>query len=222
MNIIGIYRIINPKGKIYIGQSTNIKKRWNVYKNLQCKGQTLLYRSLKKYGPENHVFEILEFCEIDELIRKENYYKDLYNVFYSPSLCCRYDGKGGRDSEETRLRKQVPKNLTTMQKEIKNNKISQANTGKFRTEATKIKMKNPKTDSHKNKIREALIGRKIEWNVGRPQRIINQYDLNSNFIQEWPTIVSAAQYYNINTSNIVANCNGRYKSTGGFIWKYKE
>jgi group I intron endonuclease len=220
--MVGIYKITNPKGKIYIGQSTNIEKRWGVYKRLQCKGQTLLYRSLNKYGPEEHIFEIVEICEIEILVNRENYYKDLYEVFQTPSLCCRYDGKGGKDSEETRLRKQVPKNLTLLQKESKNHKISQSNTGKYRTEEMKDKLKKPLKEAHKNSIREALIGREIKWEVGRPKRIINQYDLTGNFIQEWPTISSASKHYNLNSANIVANCNGRYKSAGGFIWRYKE
>jgi len=59
--MIGIYKIINPFGKIYIGQSVNIEKRFKTYKALSKNviGQTKLYRSLKKYGAENHKFEIL-------------------------------------------------------------------------------------------------------------------------------------------------------------------
>lgn len=218
---IGIYKITSPSGKVYIGQSTNIEKRWRTYKRLQCKNQTLLYRSLNKYGPEEHIFEILEICETNVLIERENYYKDLYKVFQIPSLCCRYDGKGGKDSEETRLRKQVPKNLNQHQKIEKNQKIQKANIGKKRTQEQKDKLKKPRTEEHKSNIREALIGREIKWEVGRPKRIINQYDLKGNFIQEWPTIASASKYYNLNSANIVANCNGRYKTAGGFIWKYK-
>ena len=48
--MVGIYRIINPKGKIYIGQSTNILKRKSSYKGYRCKDQISIYRSLKKYG----------------------------------------------------------------------------------------------------------------------------------------------------------------------------
>ena len=46
--MIGIYKITNPTNKIYIGQSIDIKKRFNQYKNLQCKGQKALYSSLLK------------------------------------------------------------------------------------------------------------------------------------------------------------------------------
>ena len=37
--MIGIYKITNPKGKIYIGQSINIENRFKVYKRYNCKGQ---------------------------------------------------------------------------------------------------------------------------------------------------------------------------------------
>ena len=58
--IIGIYKIINPKGKIYIGQSTNLKKREDSYEKLRCDKQYKLYNSLQKYGWEQHIFEIIE------------------------------------------------------------------------------------------------------------------------------------------------------------------
>lgn len=45
-----IYKIINPIGQIYIGQTCDIERRINTYRRLQCKGQYLLYASLKRYG----------------------------------------------------------------------------------------------------------------------------------------------------------------------------
>lgn len=33
---IGIYKITSPSNKIYIGQSTNITRRWDEYRKLQC------------------------------------------------------------------------------------------------------------------------------------------------------------------------------------------
>ena len=52
--MIGIYKITNPNGRIYIGQSTNIGAIWDVYHRLKCKDQSSLYNSLQKYVPENH------------------------------------------------------------------------------------------------------------------------------------------------------------------------
>lgn len=108
-NIIGIYKIISPSNKIYIGQSTRIIKRWRkeykgLYKGL--KNQTKLFNSLKKYGPENHVFEIICECDLDELDQLEILYKKFYlNKLGSWDKVLFHklnDGKGGFLSEETK------------------------------------------------------------------------------------------------------------------------
>ena len=62
--MIGIYKITSPSGKVYIGQSRNIENRFLQYKNKHCRFQFRLYNSFNKYGVENHVFEIIEECEI--------------------------------------------------------------------------------------------------------------------------------------------------------------
>lgn len=72
--MIGIYKITNPKGKIYIGQSINIERRWREYQRLQCNQSLKLYNSLKKYQYENHIFEIIEECDINLLNDKEEFY----------------------------------------------------------------------------------------------------------------------------------------------------
>jgi group I intron endonuclease len=77
--MIGIYKITNPKGKIYIGQSININRRWNEYKTLQCSQSKKIYNSLIKYGYENHIFEVLEECFIENINDREEYYILLYN-----------------------------------------------------------------------------------------------------------------------------------------------
>lgn len=78
--IIGIYKITSPSGKIYIGESVNIEKRIARYKSYNCKQQYHLYNSLKKYGAEEHIFEIIEVCEIDELKCRERYWQEFYEV----------------------------------------------------------------------------------------------------------------------------------------------
>ena len=77
--MIGIYKITNPKGKIYIGQSIDIERRFKEYKKLQCNQSIKLFNSLKKYGIENHMFEILEECLLEQLNEKEENYILLFN-----------------------------------------------------------------------------------------------------------------------------------------------
>lgn len=76
----GIYKITNPIGRIYIGQSKDITKRWLQYQNYNCKNQIKLYNSLKKYGHINHKFEVIEECKINELNNLERYHQEENNV----------------------------------------------------------------------------------------------------------------------------------------------
>lgn len=83
MQIAGIYKITSPSGKIYIGQSTNLKNRLKQYKRLKCKNQTLIYNSLKKYGVDLHTFDVIvqgnfNSVLLDEL---EKHYIRIYNSF---------------------------------------------------------------------------------------------------------------------------------------------
>jgi hypothetical protein len=50
---------------------------------------------------------------------------------------------------------------------------------------------------------------------------IKQYDINGNFIKEWNCIMDIQKALNIANSNIVACCKGKYKTAGGYIWRYK-
>jgi group I intron endonuclease len=105
--VIGIYKVINPKNKIYIGQSTDILKRFNDYKREGCKAQKKLYASLKKYGYEAHKFEIITECDIDQLNNLERYYQDLYDACGKNGLnllLTTSDNRSGKLSEETKKR----------------------------------------------------------------------------------------------------------------------
>lgn len=132
--MIGIYKITNPNGKIYIGQSVNIKKRFNNYRWLcNSRNQIILNRSFKKYGIENHNFEIIEECLIENLNERERYWQEYYSVISSQNLNCKLtstDFKKGMVSELTKK------------------KISMGNKGKKRSE------------THINILKSNWLGRK--------------------------------------------------------------
>lgn len=77
--MICIYKITNPKGKIYIGQTVNFHVRKLNYLRCNCKNQIKLYNSILKYGIDNHKIEVIIECEKDNLNSLERYYQDLYN-----------------------------------------------------------------------------------------------------------------------------------------------
>jgi group I intron endonuclease len=105
--MIGIYKITSPSGKIYVGQSVNIEKRFNQYKkNQNVSEQKGLYNSFLKYGCENHLFEIIQECNVESLNNNERYWQDFYNVL-KKGLNCRLTkstDKSGYFSEETILK----------------------------------------------------------------------------------------------------------------------
>ena len=215
--MVGINKKTNPNERIYIGQSTNIYFRWNKYQKKQCKDQPSLFSSLKKYGPENHIFEIIEECSGEQLDEREIYWGLHYSVLSNKHLNNRLGrGFGSFDSEETKQKKREchkgrsnywlkGKKLTEEQKQ----RISDAKTG---TTQNRTKVRKDKNISKTHHI-PAVIKAK--------SKPILQYDLEGNFIKEWCSGKQAANDLNLKQSNINSCCNGKIKLYKGFIWKFK-
>jgi len=107
--MIGIYKITSPSGRIYIGQSINIEKRFRYYKRITCVQQPKLYNSLKKYGINNHLFEIINECDLNNLNDMERYYQELYNCIDKGLNCMLTKSKhfNGNHSKETKLKMSI-------------------------------------------------------------------------------------------------------------------
>jgi len=56
----------------------------------------------------------------------------------------------------------------------------------------------------------------------KPQKPILQYTKKNEFISEYPSANEAGRRTKTSQSSITACCKGRYKSAGGFIWRYKK
>jgi group I intron endonuclease len=65
-----VYKMIFPNGKLYVGYSSNLKRRWrnaNEYKT-----QALVYRAIKKYGWDNIVKEVIYvYDNKEDALKKE-------------------------------------------------------------------------------------------------------------------------------------------------------
>lgn len=80
----GIYKITRLKtGEVYIGKSTDVKKRWTEH----CKtaygvgtiARSVLHTTIKKDGIENFTFELLEEVPKDKLTEREKYWIAFYD-----------------------------------------------------------------------------------------------------------------------------------------------
>ena len=54
------------------------------------------------------------------------------------------------------------------------------------------------------------------------ERPILQYDLDNNFIQEWPSAKICSDNTGLQRSKICCVCKGQRRQTGGYIFRYKE
>lgn len=154
--MIGIYKITSPSGKIYVGQSIDIEKRFKQYKSIyNSRNQTALFNSFKKYGIKKHIFEVIEECNIELLNKRERYWQDYYNVLKKGlnSKTTSIDGKSGKLSQETILKMSKSlKGKKAWNKGVKGmflgrkfsdetkKKLTIANTGRFYSKETREKI----------------------------------------------------------------------------------
>jgi group I intron endonuclease len=79
----GIYKILNwSNGKMYIGSATYLRKRINDHKCSLQKGKHSnrhLQAAYNKYGKLNFQFLIIEYCEKEKLIEREQFWMDNNN-----------------------------------------------------------------------------------------------------------------------------------------------
>ena len=97
------------------------------------------------------------------------------------------------------------------------------------TEKTKNKMSKSHTgeknymfgkhhsEASKRKMSEASIK-----NPSKSKKPVLQYSMNGEFIAEYPSTREAERQTGCNHQNICYCCKGKYKYSGGYIWKYKE
>lgn len=106
-NKSGIYRWVNLlNGKSYIGSSVNLARRLKEYysiyylENEGKKNNSLIYRAILKNGYSNFRIDILEYCVLEILIEREQYYLDTlqpeYNILKTAGSL-----KGFKHSEAT-------------------------------------------------------------------------------------------------------------------------
>ena len=83
--VCGIYKITNIDNQMtYVGQAVNIADRWKQHIKRGVGADTptanKLYPAMKKFGPENFTFEIIEKCSRAKLNEREDYWQEFYKA----------------------------------------------------------------------------------------------------------------------------------------------
>jgi group I intron endonuclease len=202
----GIYKIISPEGKVYIGLSKDIDLRWIHYKNSSSmQGNSLLKESFKTLGFNKHTFEIKELIQYDisltekqnnKILReRERYWID----FYQSSNIGLNQNRGGCG--------------TTKHSPESKQKISEALKNKPKPSDFGAKRKKWQQDEEwKQKVKNA------------PRCPILMYDLEDNFIKEFPNQQAAADFIGAKKNAIWNFLNGHPNPNGKpltHVKKYK-
>jgi len=218
--MVGIYKITNPTGKIYIGQSVDIEKRFYRYrilsKNIQL--QVILYRSFLKYGVDNHEFEIIEECNVDSLNEKERYYQDLYNVINGNGLNCvltKTNNKSGKVCSETLIRMskaQIGNNnwLGRTHSQESKDKMSESKKGKRFSKEVNLKK------GRKGRIsnRKGIISKDNPKSV----RVV-QITKDGLFVKNWDCLMDIKRELNYHIGNVSSCMSGKLNTYKGYKWK---
>ena len=150
----GIYKITNlVNGKVYIGASKNIEKRWREHRS----GHTTIAEYIQTFGLDNFKFEVLLECPEDMLCQWER------------DMICLYDsddpekGYNDKDAKPYSLKASEALKGRKLSDETKR-KLSEANKGKYLSDETKRKISEAKKNiaaETRRKLSEAFKGRKL-------------------------------------------------------------
>lgn len=215
----GIYKIENMiNGKMYIGQSINIERRWARHR--YATDDFAIHRAIRKYGIENFSFSILEECSEKNLDDKEIYWITKYNSLIPNGYNMIEGGSNGSG-----LAKGKPVLQFSPQ-------------GKFLAEYRSAHVADDITGINYSSIcaccrREQKIANGYQWRYKDDAKDIQQvndfihkqvgiiqYDINGNKIAEFSSLKEASEKTGISKPIICKVCKGKGKTAGGYRWAY--
>jgi len=175
--IVGIYKIVSPTGKIYIGQSWDIHSRFKQHKR-ERRPIIVLNRSIIKYGHKSHTFSIVHMLPFDTTQKVLDTYEQLYIDAYKSlgfhMLNMKDAGSTGKMSSDAKKRMSIKnkgrqpwntglKGAYSPSADVRK-RIGKAHTGRKNTPETIEKMKaaatgRKHTPETLEKLRNAKLGK---------------------------------------------------------------
>lgn len=146
--VCGVYAIVSPSGRRYIGSAADIRARWAHHRNALRRGDhanRALQRAYAKYGSAL-VFTVIDICAVAEVLVREQAHIDASDPakLYNATLRVEAFMRGRKFTEEHKAR------------------IRQKAIGRGHTDETRAKMRGPRDSealrAHARKVAETLRG----------------------------------------------------------------
>lgn len=191
----GIYSITNKINNYrYIGKSKNVTMRLSQHKSLLRNNHhryrngnlSLLQKAWNKYGEDAFEFKIIEFCEVDQLNEREQYWIEYYkcnHAKYRQGYNVTDGGDGAVSNQNVKGRIQVnngeiqkmiyPEEFPVYEKQGFVRGLLPQNIEKANLNRTILSgedhwsYKKPLSEEHKRKISESNKGKSAIWNIGK-------------------------------------------------------
>lgn len=211
-----IYRIISPTGKIYIGKTYDFKKRFYDYKCKRYRSKkSIIIDSIKKYGWESHVMDVVE--EVDEVLLNEReifWIKELGTYAYEneKGMNLTRGGDGQRHSWKhdvervNQAKKRCGENAPNYGR-----KVSAETKKKIADSVRVFNLKNGKKPPYWA----------VLMAVENRQKPIVCYDKYGHFVSEFKSIKEASVSLGLDRKSVNDAVNGIQKHSGGYVFKNK-
>lgn len=202
MNIIGnqknrlIYAQEFPDFSVYVGLTCNIENR--IKNHITLKKETV-FKYIKKTGLKPYLKILTEYLPLCDAIKNESMWVDFYKKNGWNVLNKSKTGGIGKQNIKWTKEKILTESLKyNNKKEFKKNNY------------------NAYCMMYKFKIQNEIC-----QHMYSSYKSVSQFTLDGKIIQDFKTTGDASKKTGISQSNISSCCNGKYKSAGGFIWKYQ-
>lgn len=225
----GIYMWKNNNNKkFYIGSSVDLNRRFTSYFNLNYlvkESRLYLHRALLKEGYSAFSLYILEYCEKENLIDREQYYFDLLKPTYN--ICTIAGSTLGRLHDE-KTKENISKSKKGTYSEEDNHFYGETHTLEARNKMAQAKLFKALSEETKEKISTTMKGRKLteehKTNLSlskKNKKKICVLDIRTNEETLFDSINQAEKYLDLPKDSIRANLRSKSETPYRGIFKFK-
>lgn len=244
-----IYTHTSPSGKVYVGQTVNVRKRWGYngehYKTKKKDGsyiQPSFARAIDKYGWENFVHKVI----LEGIPKSEADYAERYLIKWYKLHGISYNiSSGGEGCDAPRPPLTIEQRKKISERLLANHpmrgkhwspevlaRITEANRNRVYTpeqraimseRARQLHLGRKATDETKQKISEYRKAHPETWIGGWNKQEVHQYDLNGNYVASYPSAVEAALSVDGSDGGKISECiKGKVASALGYVWRTEK